>query len=104
MICHYVALACHVIFDCCRQEDEVQEQASPESPVINTGASGGVGATPNVQDLPEHDDASDDEQGPFDGYDEDDNHGDNQVVAQEDRKSTRLNSSHSGDSRMPSSA
>ena len=41
--------------------------------MINTGASGGVGATPNVQDLPEHDDASDDEQGPFDGYDEDDN-------------------------------
>ena len=33
--------------------------------------------------------ASDDDQGPFDGYDEDDNHGDNQVVTQESLEETQ---------------
>ena len=36
-------------------------RSGPESPAAKSGVSGGVGATTNVQDLPEHDDASDDE-------------------------------------------
>ena len=86
-----------------QQEEQVQESASPESPGVNdqslqggpespaakSGVSGGVGATLHDQDLPEHDDASDDDQGTFDGYDEDDNHGDNQVVTQESLEETQ---------------
>ena len=86
-----------------QQEEQVQESSSPESPGANarslrggpespaskSGVSGGVGATRHDQGLPERDDASDDDQGPFDGYDEDDNHGDNQAVAQESLEETQ---------------
>ena len=58
-------------------------RSASKSPVSNTGASNGVGATLRDQDLPELDEVFDDDQGPYNGRDEDENCGDDQVISQE---------------------